>query len=96
MWIAKINGCYEHNFLCVGRYRSKLFVLVGTVQNVLGGTIQKIITIPAALQGVPNPVPRINHPDWLHKKIMEKRDKDKKKLSEVDKKNVQALLSNAS
>jgi len=31
-----------------------------------------------------------------HKKTMEKRDKDKKKLSESDKKNVQALLSNAS
>merc|ERR1719414_115525 len=40
----------------------------------LGGTIQKIITIPAALQGIPNPVPRIQHPDWLHKKIMEKTD----------------------
>jgi len=31
-----------------------------------------------------------------HKKTMEKRDKDKNKLSELDKKNVQALLSNAS
>ena len=40
----------------------------------LGGTIQKIITIPAALQGIPNPVPRIQHPDWLHKKILEKTD----------------------
>ena len=34
----------------------------------LGGTIQKIITIPAAMQRVPNPVPRVKHPDWLHKK----------------------------
>lgn len=40
----------------------------------LNGTIQKIITIPAALQGVPNPVPRVQHPDWLHKKILEKND----------------------
>ncbi|CAG9856188.1 unnamed protein product [Phyllotreta striolata] len=40
----------------------------------LGGTIQKIVTIPAALQGVPNPVPRVRHPDWLHKKILEKND----------------------
>jgi len=31
-----------------------------------------------------------------HKKTMEKRDKDKKKLSELDKQNVQALLSNTS
>ncbi|XP_005182541.1 DNA polymerase epsilon catalytic subunit 1 [Musca domestica] len=40
----------------------------------LGGAIQKIITIPAALQGLPNPVPRVQHPDWLHKKISEKND----------------------
>lgn len=40
----------------------------------IGGTIQKIITIPAALQGVSNPVPRVRHPDWLHKKMMEKND----------------------
>ncbi|XP_076662564.1 DNA polymerase epsilon catalytic subunit 1 [Halictus rubicundus] len=38
----------------------------------LGSAIQKIITIPAAMQGVSNPVPRVKHPDWLHKKIMEK------------------------
>ncbi|CAG9765603.1 unnamed protein product [Ceutorhynchus assimilis] len=40
----------------------------------LGGTIQKIITIPAAMQGVANPVPRVPHPVWLHKKILEKND----------------------
>ena len=50
----------------------------------LGGTIQKIITIPAALQGISNPVPRIQHPDWLHKKIMEKNDTHKqRKISEM-------------
>ncbi len=50
----------------------------------LGGTIQKIITIPAALQGIPNPVPRIQHPDWLHKKILEKNDVLKqRKISEM-------------
>ena len=50
----------------------------------LGGTIQKIITIPAALQGVPNPVPRISHPEWLHKKILEKNDVFKqRKISEM-------------
>lgn len=31
--------------------------------------VQKIITIPAALQNIPNPVPRVAHPDWLEKKI---------------------------
>lgn len=38
----------------------------------LGSAIQKIITIPAAMQGLPNPVPRVQYPPWLHKKIMEK------------------------
>ena len=35
----------------------------------LGGAIQKIITIPAAMQRISNPVPRVKHPDWLHKKV---------------------------
>ena len=34
----------------------------------LGGAIMKIITIPAAMQHVPNPVPRVRHPDWLSRK----------------------------
>ncbi|TKR92593.1 hypothetical protein L596_007218 [Steinernema carpocapsae] len=38
----------------------------------VGSTIQKIITIPAALQGVANPVPRLPHPDWLQNKKREK------------------------
>ncbi|GME79981.1 unnamed protein product [[Candida] boidinii] len=41
----------------------------------LASVIQKIITIPAALQGVENPVPRVLHPDWLQKKIDIKEDK---------------------
>ncbi|XP_003226860.2 DNA polymerase epsilon catalytic subunit A [Anolis carolinensis] len=50
----------------------------------LGNTIQKIITIPAALQQVKNPVPRVHHPDWLHKKLLEKNDIYKqKKISEL-------------
>ena len=40
----------------------------------LGSAIQKIVTIPAAMQSVTNPVPRIQHPDWLHKKLLEKND----------------------
>jgi len=35
----------------------------------LGKTIQKIITIPAALQKVDNPVPRVEHPKWLETKV---------------------------
>ncbi|KAJ4448291.1 hypothetical protein ANN_10305 [Periplaneta americana] len=50
----------------------------------LGGTIQKIITIPAALQGLSNPVPRVRHPDWLHKKMLEKNDTLKqRKINEL-------------
>lgn len=50
----------------------------------LGSAIQKIITIPAALQAVSNPVPRIAHPDWLHKKMLEKSDIYKqKRISEM-------------
>ncbi|XP_069115944.1 LOW QUALITY PROTEIN: DNA polymerase epsilon catalytic subunit A-like [Argopecten irradians] len=50
----------------------------------LGGSVMKIITIPAALQMVANPVPRIHHPDWLHKKLLERNDVFKqKKISEI-------------
>ncbi|KFK43140.1 hypothetical protein AALP_AA1G085200 [Arabis alpina] len=41
----------------------------------LSSAIQKVITIPAAMQKVANPVPRVLHPDWLHKKVREKEDK---------------------
>lgn len=50
----------------------------------LGSAIQKIITIPAALQGLANPVPRIRHPDWLHKKMLEKTDgRKQRKITEI-------------
>lgn len=45
----------------------------------LAGTIQKIVTIPAALQNCQNPVPEIKYPDWLHKRIKIKNDKFKQK-----------------
>lgn len=45
----------------------------------LGSAIQKIITIPAAMQKVANPVPRVRHPDWLHARLLEKADKFKQK-----------------
>lgn len=41
----------------------------------LAKAIQKIITIPAALQKVPNPVPRVTHPDWLDSKVQQMNDK---------------------
>ncbi|OEU13384.1 DNA/RNA polymerase, partial [Fragilariopsis cylindrus CCMP1102] len=41
----------------------------------LGKNIQKIITIPAALQKVENPVPRVTHPDWLLSKVQQLNDK---------------------
>ena len=39
----------------------------GYYRSRLDAAIQKIITIPAACQKVANPVPRVKHPDWLHK-----------------------------
>ena len=41
----------------------------------LGSVIQKLITIPAAMQKVANPVPRIHHPDWLHRRVAALEDK---------------------
>ncbi|TNY23875.1 DNA polymerase epsilon catalytic subunit A [Rhodotorula diobovata] len=43
----------------------------------LGSVVQKLITIPAALQKVPNPVPRIRHPDWLFRRVANLEDKFK-------------------
>ncbi|KAI5118298.1 hypothetical protein M0805_003817 [Coniferiporia weirii] len=43
----------------------------------LGSVIQKLITIPAAMQKVANPVPRIRHPDWLHRRVAALDDKFK-------------------
>ena len=41
----------------------------------LSSVIQKVITIPAALQKIRNPVPRVGHPDWLQRRINVKDDK---------------------
>ncbi|KAK0725137.1 DNA polymerase epsilon [Lasiosphaeris hirsuta] len=50
----------------------------------LGSVIQKLITIPAALQKVRNPVPRVPHPDWLQRRINIKDDRMKqKKLTDL-------------
>ena len=47
-----------------------------------GKTLQKICTIPAAMQGVPNPIPRVPDPDWLrHRKAIEF---DPKKQRRID------------
>ncbi|KXN82929.1 DNA polymerase epsilon catalytic subunit A [Leucoagaricus sp. SymC.cos] len=43
----------------------------------LGSVVQKLITIPAAMQKVANPVPRIAHPDWLHRRILKTTEKFK-------------------
>lgn len=40
----------------------------------LGSVIQKLITIPAAMQKVSNPVPRIHHPDWLARRLATRAD----------------------
>jgi DNA polymerase epsilon subunit 1 len=40
----------------------------------LASSIQKIVTIPAAMQLVPNPVERVPHPEWLLKTVRERCD----------------------
>ena len=45
----------------------------------LGSAIQKIVTIPAALQGVDNPVPDVEHPDWLKANLRAQLDPFKQK-----------------
>ena len=37
--------------------------------------VQKVITIPACIQKVPNPTPRIPFPDWLKRKVMDLDDR---------------------
>lgn len=39
--------------------------------------LDQLITIPAALQRVPNPVPRVHHPDWLSRRVAKLTDKFK-------------------
>lgn len=45
----------------------------------LANAILKIVSIPAALQGVDNPVPRIDYPPWLEKKVRELKDQRKQR-----------------
>ena len=35
----------------------------------LESCIQKLITIPSALQGIPNPMPEVRQPEWLEKEV---------------------------
>ncbi|KZZ92517.1 DNA polymerase epsilon [Moelleriella libera RCEF 2490] len=61
----------------------------------LGSVIQKLITIPAALQKVRNPVPRVPHPDWLQRRINIKDDRMKqKKLTDLFAKEPLADITN--
>lgn len=58
----------------------------------LGSVIQKLITIPAALQKVTNPVPRIRHPDWLFRRVANLEDKFKQhKLDDMFKRQKPAV-----
>ncbi|RJE19848.1 DNA polymerase [Aspergillus sclerotialis] len=63
----------------------------------LGSVVQKLITIPAALQKIPNPVPRVAHPDWLQHRINARDDKFKqKKMTEMFEKTEKAPLADIS
>ncbi|VDK84402.1 unnamed protein product [Litomosoides sigmodontis] len=49
-----------------------------------GATIQKIISIPAALQNIPNPVPRVPFPDWLESKRQQRKNDHKQpKITDI-------------
>ncbi|KAJ3352743.1 DNA polymerase epsilon catalytic subunit [Entophlyctis luteolus] len=49
-----------------------------------GSVIQKLVTIPAAMQGISNPVLRVRHPDWLQKRVSTLEDKFKqKKITDI-------------
>lgn len=45
----------------------------------LANAILKIVSIPAAMQGVDNPVPRIEYPPWLMKRVREFKDQRKQR-----------------
>ncbi len=62
----------------------------------LGSVIQKLVTIPAALQKIQNPVPRIVHPEWLQKRINVRDDRFKqKKMTDLfEKRPLQVLDQN--
>jgi DNA polymerase epsilon subunit 1 len=60
----------------------------------LGSVIQKLITIPAAMQKLSNPVPRVTHPDWLQRRVNSRDDKFKqKKMTDMFEKNPLSDLS---
>ncbi|KAE8351033.1 hypothetical protein BDV28DRAFT_162607 [Aspergillus coremiiformis] len=63
----------------------------------LGSVVQKLITIPAALQKVRNPVPRVAHPDWLQRRINMKDDKFKQiKMTDIFAKSEKTPLTDIS
>lgn len=46
-------------------------IIPPTLTIILGKTIQKIITIPAGMQKVSNPCPRVEHPLWVKRILQE-------------------------
>lgn len=61
----------------------------------LGSVVQKLVTIPAALQKISNPVPRVAHPDWLQRRINVRDDKLKQnKLTDHFEKKTLADITN--
>jgi DNA polymerase epsilon subunit 1 len=47
----------------------------------LSTQIQKMVCIPAVLQGIPNPVPEIELPEWLQKKTFDMKHHRQQKLT---------------
>lgn len=67
-WL-KVNDASEETFKTILDWDYYMDRLVGT--------LQKIIIIPAILQGLDNPIPEISPPEWLRKRIMDKNNRQK-------------------
>jgi len=52
----------------------------------LSNTIQKMLTIPSALQKIKNPTPRVAYPEWLSKQVRDADKYEQKKMGDFFKK----------
>ncbi|CAD7699674.1 unnamed protein product [Ostreobium quekettii] len=58
----------------------------GYYRERLTSAIQKIVTIPAVLQGIKNPVKMIKNPQWLEKKVQERNSRLKQRKLQFSRK----------
>ncbi|KAI0001143.1 hypothetical protein BJV77DRAFT_958771 [Russula vinacea] len=75
VWLATSGAPVTERAVPVAIFSAEESVKRTYLRKALGSVIQKLITIPAAMQKVTNPVPRIHHPDWLFKRVAALDDK---------------------